>query len=1059
MEDRRAPPLALPLALALCFFLSGAGSLVLEVVWSRLLRLVFGTTTLAISTILVAYMSGLGVGAYFAGRLAPRLRRGAGVRAYAWLELAVGAYALLVPGIFALFPTLGRAWLAELSFWPAALVRFALSLAVLIAPTVGMGMTLPFLTRDVVRDGSAAGRGIGLLYGLNTLGAVSGVFAATFALLPWLGVRGSCFAGAGIDLAVGALALWLARAPEPGPAPVETGRAAEPAPSSEDALARWNPALLAYGTVGFTSLVYEVTWTRALSMVMGSSIYAFACMLAAFLTGIALGSLAIARLADRVRRPLAVYAGGIAALGVLSLLSFALLPHLPELFIALVRRSGGSAFALVRAQIAVAVPIMLPPALVLGALFPLLSRAQSASTGAAPAVSDVYFVNTLGSALGAFAAGFVLLPLLGLRGTAALAIATNLAAAGAVLVWRGHARTPIRVALGAVPALGAVVIAIAPLPLDTQALADGAFVPTRVFGSGPDPSVLEGIPPEQVVYYRDGLSATVSVHRLRGVFSLHTNGKPDASTGNDMATQVLLGEVGALFGKQPHQALVIGLASGITLGSLTRHPLDRIDAVELEPATIEASRFFEPWNGRPLEDPRVHVVLDDGRNQLATTPRKYDLIVSEPSNPWLTGVANLFTREFFAAAHRALAPGGRLVIWFPLYAVDFPALSSVVAALRAELPNTYAIELDHGVADLILLACEEPLAAGDLPRWEALPPAVQSDLYRVGTHSTADLWTLLRLAPDDLDAIVGENALQNSDDNLFVELRTPWLLYADRFAQEGKGPADMTRARLDEAPFGMAALLLEAARLPGAPRLGELTLSYLNVRRDVGATIHLGKLAPQTGETVVARAQLARAEGMLDEAHFDAEIERGVELQPDSYDLHMLRARRRLGRDEVPGALADLDAALAVRPDDSAALAVRAGSLLREKRPAEARAIVARLEQTEYWDATHPLWFLGARAELESGDLAGAIPRLERYLEAEPAATEGWQLLETAYLAAGRSADAARARRNQAMVFYLSALGAEQQGDLPRAKEAFQRVLALEPDHARAKEAMQRLGG
>ncbi|HXZ86904.1 MAG TPA: fused MFS/spermidine synthase, partial [Myxococcota bacterium] len=579
MQDRRAPalalPLALPLVLGLCFFLSGAGSLMLEVVWSRLLRLVFGTTTLAISTILVAYMAGLGLGAYLGGRLAPRVRDG--VRAYAWLELAVGAYALLVPGIFALFPGLGRAWLSGLPFWPAALVRFALSLAVLIVPTVGMGMTLPLLTREVVRDASWAGRGIGLLYGLNTLGAVFGVFVSTFAFLPWLGVRGSCFAGAGIDLAVGALALWSARSRAPAAAPLLASAAPAPAPGG--ALARWNPGLLAYGTVGFTSLVYEVTWTRALSMVMGSSIYAFSCMLAAFLLGIALGSLASARVADRVTRPLLAYAAGLTALGLLSFASFALLPHLPEAFMALVRRSGGSPLALLGAQIAMAVPVMLPPALVLGALFPLLSRAQTAISGAAPAVGDVYFVNTVGSALGAFAAGFVLLPLLGLRGTTALAIALNLAAAAAVLSWRGHTRAPVRAALAAAPALGALAIALAPPPFDPGLLAEGSFVAARIFETAADPSILEGMPSEELLYYRDGISASVSVHRLRGMISLHTNGKPDASTGPDMGTQVMLGEAGLLFGPPAKDALVIGFASGITVGSLARHPVERIDAV------------------------------------------------------------------------------------------------------------------------------------------------------------------------------------------------------------------------------------------------------------------------------------------------------------------------------------------------------------------------------------------------------------------------------------------------------------------------------------------------
>ncbi|MDP1569901.1 MAG: fused MFS/spermidine synthase, partial [Vicinamibacterales bacterium] len=461
-------------------------------------------------------------------------------------------------------------------------------------------------------------------------------------------------------------------------------------------------------------------WTRGLSMVMGSSIYAFACMLASFLLGIALGSLAAQRMADRVRRPLVAYAAGIAVLGVLSLGSLSLLPLLPTAFMALVRSFGGSSLLLVLSQIAVAIAVMFPPAFVLGALFPLLVRAQTDVEGAAPAVGDVYFVNTVGSAAGAFLAGFVLLPWLGLRGTAALAIAVNLAAGAALLLWRGSERPRLRLAFAAAPAALALAIVIHPPPLDVSTLALGGYVATRIFDESPDPSLLEGVPSEEMLYYRDGLSATVSVHQLRAQRALHLNGKSDASTGGDMATQVLLAQAPMLFGKPPRNVLVIGWASGVTVGSAARHSsVERVDAVELEPAMIEASHFFEHVNSKPLENPRVNVIIEDGRHYVETTKTKYDVIISEPSNPWLTGVANLFTREYFAAARRALTPDGRLVAWFPLYAMDPPALRSVLAALRAEFPNTYALMLSRDVPDLMLLATMQPLTPADLPRWES----------------------------------------------------------------------------------------------------------------------------------------------------------------------------------------------------------------------------------------------------------------------------------------------------------------------------------------------------
>ena len=885
---------------------------------------------------------------------------------------------------------------------------------------------------------------------------MSGVFLATFAALPWLGVRGASFAGAGVYLAVGAFALWLSRRTAAADAAPEPQRADE----ARAPLARWNPALLAYGTVGFTSLVYEVAWTRALSMVMGSSIYAFASMLASFLLGIAVGSLAAQRLVDRLRRPLVAYAGGIAVLGLLSLVSLSLLPHLPAAFIALVRNFGASAFLLFLSQIAVAVAVMFPPAFVLGALFPLLVRAQADAEGAAPAVGDVYFVNTVGSATGAFLAGFVLLPSLGLRGTVALAIAVNLAAGAALLLWRGSERPRLRLALAAAPALLALGIAVHPPALDVSELAMSGYAVARIFDETPDASLLEGIAPEEILYYRDGLSASVSVHQLRTQRTLRMNGKADASTSGDMATQVLLAQAGMLFGKPPRNVLVIGWASGVTVGSVARHPApERIDAVELEPAMIEASRFFEGVNSKPLDDPRVKVVLDDARHYLETTRTKYDVIVSEPSNPWLTGVANLFTREFFAAARRALGPDGRMVTWFPLYAIDRDSLRSIVSALSAEFPAVYALVMDRNTPDLMLLSTQRPLTPEDLPRWESLPAGVQSDLYRVGTRSTAELWSLLRLMPEDLAALVGDGAVQNTDDNLFVELRTPWLLYADHFAASGEGPSAQAWQSIDAAPSSVGALLEPALAQPGAPRAGELAIAALDARHDALAAQRWIDRAPGSGEAIAARAQLSRAQGSLDEPAFAAELDRAVASEPGSYQALLLRARHRLAQGDGQGALADVDAALALRPGDPVLLGARGNALYRLGRYSEARAELAAAEKTEYWGWAAQLWYLAGLAALQDGDVDDAIARLEGFVEFEPGLVLAWSALEQAYTAKGRVADAARARRNQATNLYFLAVGSEKAGDTARAKERLQRALALQPDHALAKEALARLGG
>jgi Tfp pilus assembly protein PilF len=359
----------------------------------------------------------------------------------------------------------------------------------------------------------------------------------------------------------------------------------------------------------------------------------------------------------------------------------------------------------------------------------------------------------------------------------------------------------------------------------------------------------------------------------------------------------------------------------------------------------------------------------------------------------------------------------------------------------------------------MVLARTERLTPEELPRWESLSPAVQSDLYRIGTHSTAELWSLLRLMPEDVDALIGSGAVENSDDNLFVELRTPWLLYADHFSRAGEGPSAQAWQRIDAVPISRQSLLEPALDLPGAPRAGELALAYLNVRHDVATTARIAPLGGDSGEVIASRAQFARSAGKLDDDGFLAQLDRALELEPRSFDVRMLRAHQRILRGDSAGALADLDVADSLRPSDPVQAGVRASALLRLNRAGKARAELAAIEHTEYWAQSPPLWYLAGLAAVQAGELADAAARLERYTQSEPGFVQAWQTLEQVYTQMGRTEDAARARRNRAMNLYLLAMRAERAGDVARAKETLQRALAIAPEHERAKAALARLGG
>jgi len=1065
---RTAPaPIRLPglWTLGLCFFLSGMGSLALEVVWTRELRLIFGSTTLAASTILVAYMLGLGLGGLAGGRIAGRIRDG--VRAYGWIEIAIGLYALAVPWLLSLLPELNRSLLYGLSFWPAALVRFVVALLLLLVPTVLMGATLPILVAALVRRDPRVAGSAGLLYGLNTLGAVAGVFGATFVLFAWLGLARTNWFGALLDVAVGVIALVVV-APRVARWPERPAAAAlSSTPVAADTALPLTALLGIYATVGFTALLYEVAWTRALAVVLGSSIYAFSSMLGAFLTGIALGSLAFRRLVDRSPDPLALLQGGVATLAVLGLATTLALPHLPALLLAWIATYGLDSTGLTFAQVGLSMLAMLPPTLVLGGLFPLVTRLTARTTrDAGDAVGRVYFANTLGSAAGAFCAGFLLIPLLGLRDTLALGAALNLAATGVLLLV--SRRTGAGRAAAALALTGSFLLLILPIPFDRVALTRGVFrSPESVLDFGLPFLPLEGVTSQELLYDRDGLNSTVTVERDGSIVALRVNGKIDASNFGDMPTQVLLGQLPLLFGPPAKSVLVIGYASGVTVGSVVRHAdVERVDAVEIEPAIIEASRFFDRESGNPLADPRVRLVLDDARSYLAATRKTYDVIISEPSNPWMSGVSNLFTREFFQIARGALSPGGRLLQWVQLYSLEPQALYAILAALRSEFPYVYGFAHTQNSPDLLLLASERPLAASDLPRWDALAEPVRADLERIGSFSSVDLWSLVRLLPDDVAALAARASEQNRDDNLRIELDTPRMLHTETVLPNWSAFEEI-------APEG-ALPMLRALDEPVDPAtLGRLALAYADRRGASAVATNLLRAAgPQgrTGQAIAAAVVVAR--DMDEEARpsiddLIASLDEAIALAPGDAEIRLLRAELELSAERPADALADADAVLASHPDELRASAVRVRALSALDRFEEARRALAPLLRSPLLPYDPELQQLEGRLDIATGRHAEAAASLERYLLEENSNwVEGWRLLALANGVLGRKDEAERAARNaettsrnQAILLHRQARAAAWRGDPEGSASLLAAVLTLEPDNATARAELDALRG
>lgn len=1051
-----------PVAAAL--LLSGTGSLVMEVCWSRLLKLVFGSTTLAISTILVAYMLGLGIGGLLGGRIARRLKNG--IAAYGWMEIGIAVYALAVPFIVDLFPALNRSVLSGLSFWPAALVRFVLALAIFLLPTVLMGATLPVLVAAVTRGWDDLARRVGLLYGVNTLGAVLGTLGATFLLFPMLGVFWSNAVGAAMDLTAGLIALLvlaprLAAAPaEPMPEPAPAKRTSATRPATADpAWPRWNLALLSYGLVGFTALTYEVAWTRALTMIFGSSVYAFSAMLSAFLVGIALGSLIGRHFIDRLQQPVRAYALGLLALGVLSFLTLFSLRRLNDVFLAIYETFGLGGRTVVIASFTLSILAMLGPTLVLGALFPLLTRTLSAGRRDPSAtVGDVYFVNTIGSATGAFLAGFLLIPWLGLSRTMTLAVAINLLSAAAILLWQSQWKGAVRNGLALGAAIAGLVVALLPPMWSTRAMTMGAYYrPQNAFDFGLDLVPFDGIPVNEIDFYRDGVSATVSIHKHPNGITMKINGKPDASL-KDMSTQVLSGHLPLLFGGPAERVLVIGYASGVTTGATTLYPVKQVDVVEIEPAVLEASHAFDSWNHRPLEDPRVRTILDDGRSYLASTSETYDVIISEPSNPFLSGCSNLFTREFFRAARKALRPGGRLLQWIQLYGLEPEQLASVLQSLRSEFPYAYAFQFLRNDGDLMLLATDRPLGPDDLPRWDAVPEKGRSDLEQLRIFNTADLWSLMRLVSSDIDAIVPLSPGLNTDDSMYVELRAPWRLHES---------ADDNLALLGRFSSGILPLAeTSSAPLP-AEEVGDLALSYAVGRIEYDIARRLVAESKRRGASGLALG----AEGFMLESGSPEEVQRAPalyleaeRLSPDRLEPKILRARWLVRAGRIEEALPLLDEVLAIRPDEPLALAMRMRIHGMAGRWAEAWQDGERLVSHPGVRFEREFWGEAAVSALASGHAEQGLALMKEFLEWNPLATREWEVYENVLRNLGRTEEADRARsnylaavRNNLILAHRDARWDMRFGSKDSAKNVLTQILARDPAYEAARQDLEAL--
>jgi spermidine synthase len=1032
--------------LFVCFFLSGASGLVYEVVWLRWLVHLFGATTLAVATILTAFMGGLALGSWLGGRWAARAARP--LRAYGVLELAIGGYALLLPAILELVvPALRFLGASETSsFASLSLARFGVAALLLLLPTACMGATLPLLAELAAPGLEQAGGRIGRLYAVNTAGAVLGTAVAGFLLLPTIGVIATNRLAVLLNVAVGLAAItagWAvhgARARRAGLPAAGVAGAALPGGRRAAVV-----ALATVGASGAVAMVYEVAWTRALALVLGSSVYAFTVMLTTFLVGLAGGSFLAARRADRLTEPALSLGAVQLAIGLAAFAGLALVGELPYLFLRLFELSGGRHGLLLALEFLLTGALILVPALLSGAVFPVAVRfAADAAASPGRVVGRLYAINTVGAIVGSFAGGFLLLPTVGIRGTLLLAIGVDLAAALTLFVAVPGRRRP-RLAIAAVLVLALVIPLVAPAwqPLT---MSSGVAVYARSLSRLSRSEFHSRRQHPRLLFYEEGLTTTVTVEDDGHTVSLRVNGKTDASSGTDMSTQVLIGHLPVLFHPSPREVAVIGMGSGVTVGSVLRHPVRRVAVVELEPAVLRGARFFDDVNGRPLADPRSRVVVNDARNFMLLTGERFDVIVSEPSNPWMTGAASLFTTEFFALARERLAPAGVYGQWVQLYSLTPAVLRSIVGAFTAVFPHT--VVLQTSVADVLLVGSRAPLALDpDILARRMAMPGVGDDLRRVAVTEPLDVYARLLLDEEDVTRFA-RGARVNTDDNAYVEFTAPRTLYVDAVA-----------TTLDE---------LAGAFAGGGAVLGGLP------RTEAG-----GFLAMLAGRWL-ARGDLARAEA----------IARGALRAGPRADLLAVAARATAARGEDDEAERHWRSALALAPDDPTLLLDLAAHLASQGEDAEARRLVDRVHgrggpQVTLREAA-VLYRLGAYpaaarrlrelpadspqaalvaglTRLALGNAAGAEPLLRRAL-AEQDDAQARANLATALDRLGRPAEADLERQRATRLAEAAAERLMRQaqrrteaGQIRWAAHLLREAREVAPDDVRVREAQARL--
>ncbi|WP_312316621.1 spermine synthase [Stenotrophomonas sp.] len=784
------------------FVLSGFSGLIYQSIWTQYLGLFLGHSSYAQSLVLILFMGGMAVGAWLVSRWSSKVRRP--LLAYAIIEVVIGLLGLFFDGIYQ--GLTGWAYSQLLPMLPAGQlqnVRWVLAAAMVLPQCILLGATFPLMSAGYIRlQEHAEGRVLAGLYFSNSLGAAIGALASTYVMLPAIGMPGTVFSAGLINILVAVLVYPLSKREAPESVMVPVAAAAPDAPVAGTKLSPPIFILLAAGLTGAASFVYEITWIRMLSLALGTTIHSFELMLASFILGIALGGLWLKNRADRLVSPLAT-AGWIQVwMGIAALASMFVYANAFEwvgwLMKVIVRSAEGyGLFNLASAGIALLV--MFPAAFFAGMTLPLLTLALLRQGHGEKAIGQAYAFNTVGAIVGVLAAVHLLMPLFGLKYALLIAAVVDMGL-GLVLLARyapAITRRKLPPLMPAAALSAAAVVASASLV---------SFDPT-VLNSSVYRTGASKLNEARTVFYKDGKTATVAVFEMgktQKMRMIATNGKVDAGlvyginelSTTDEATMTLLAAIPLAMRENYERVGVIGFGSGMTTHTLLGHDkIGQVDTVEIEPAMVEGARTLGERVSRAFTDPRSHVVIDDAKAYFASVPNKYDLIISEPSNPWMGGTASLFSNEFYQYVPRQLNKDGLFVQWLQLYEIKPELVNSVLSAMLANFKDVKAY-LANG-SDMVLVASPHGKVP-ELGEYVFSHPKLVEELERIGVNDLRDLQDTIVMNRSGLAGYVDlYPSKMNSDMYPVLKLQAPSARFQNArvpdFDALGAAPWPITR--------------------------------------------------------------------------------------------------------------------------------------------------------------------------------------------------------------------------------------------------------------------------